>query len=208
MLVLSSPSGAGKSTMARRLLADDPDFAMSVSATTRAPRPGEVEGRDYYFVDEPTFKNMVDRGELLENALVFGNRYGSPAAPVAQALSEGRDILFDVDWQGGRQLRESPLNAALVMIFLLPPSIAALEQRLRERAQDSEETIIRRMARTWDEISHWSEYDYVLVNDDRDTCYARIRTIVAAERMRRHRRPGLEPLIAGLQAEFTAREES
>ena len=206
LLVLSSPSGAGKSTMARALLSDDPAFEMSVSATTRPPRPGETHGKDYFFVDQDEFDAMVSRGELLEHATVFGNRYGSPAAPVAEAIAAGRDVLFDVDWQGGRQLRASPLGDALVMVFLLPPSIAALEQRLRTRAQDSNAVIAGRMAKTRSEISHWDEYDYVLINDDQASCYSQIRTIVAAERLKRPRQTGLSAFVDGLNQEFTGRE--
>ena len=202
MLVLSSPSGAGKSTMARALLADDGAFEMSISATTRAPRPGETHGKDYLFVDHATFEAMVENGELLEHATVFGNRYGSPAQPVQDAISAGRDVLFDVDWQGGQQLRASPLSDALVTIFLLPPSIRELEGRLRSRAQDSDEVIRGRMAKTRSEISHWDEYDYVLINDDLEVCYSQIRTIVTAERLRRSRQSGLTDAVNRLNHEF------
>lgn len=205
LLVLSSPSGAGKSTMARSLLAEDPTFELSISATTRPPRPGETHGKDYIFVDPQEFELMVERGELLEHATVFGNRYGSPAAPVVAAIEAGRDVLFDVDWQGGQQLRESALRDSLVTVFLLPPSIAALEARLRTRAQDSDAVIAGRMAKTQSEISHWREYDYVLINDDQATCYSQIRTIVTAERLRRPRQTGLASMIEALNREFRKR---
>ncbi len=202
MLVLSSPSGAGKSTMARALLADDDAFQLSISATTRPKRPGETHGKDYLFVDHDAFEDMVIRGELLEHATVFGNRYGSPAQPVEQAIAAGRDVLFDVDWQGGQQLRASPLKDALVTIFLLPPSIAALDSRLRSRAQDTDEVIRGRMAKTRSEISHWNEYDYVLINDDQAACYSQIKTIVLAERLRRSRQTTLMDVVNRLNDEF------
>ena len=192
--------------MARALLADDPMFEMSVSATTRPERPGETHGKDYYFVDHETFEAMVRNGELLEYATVFNNRYGSPAKPVQDAIEAGRDVLFDVDWQGGQQLRASQLREALVTVFLLPPSIAVLEERLRSRAQDSDEVIRDRMAKTRSEISHWAEYDYVLINDNRDQCYSQIRTIVAAERLRRTRQSGLTAVVNQLNDEFEMQE--
>ena len=205
LFVLSSPSGAGKTTLSRRLLADDPQFTLSISATTRPPRPKEVEGRDYFFVSEQRFKEMVAGGELLEHAHVFGHRYGTPRSPVEQAILAGRDVLFDVDWQGAQQLRQSDLGKLVVTVFLLPPSIAALEQRLRARAQDSDEVIEGRMARARDEISHWAEYDYVLINDDLDDCYSRIGTIVVAERLRRDRQKWLQPHVDMLYGEFEER---
>lgn len=206
LIVLSSPSGAGKSTMARRLLNDQGEIELSVSATTRAPREGETHGKDYLFVDRSTFQRMIDGGEFLEHAEVFGNLYGTPQAPVEDALKAGRDVLFDVDWQGGRQLKASRLGASVVMIFLLPPSIVELEQRLIDRAKDTKEVIDARMAKTKSEISHWAEYDYVLINDDLDTCYSRIETIVNAERLKRARQGGLETVIRRLDAEFDERE--
>ncbi|RMH48458.1 MAG: guanylate kinase [Alphaproteobacteria bacterium] len=202
LVILSSPSGAGKSTLARRLVAADPEIGFSVSVTTRPPRPGEVDGRDYHFRSRAEFEAMIAAGKLLEWAEVFGNLYGTPRAPVEAALAAGRDVLFDVDWQGGQQLRNSPLREAVVSIFLLPPSIAALEERLRRRAQDPEEVIARRMARARDEISHWAEYDYVLVNRDLDLCEAQLRAILTAERLRRDRQPGLVAQVQRLNREF------
>ncbi len=208
LLVLSSPSGAGKSTMARRLLAEDAAFRMSVSATTRPPRKGETHGKDYLFVDHEAFSGMVGEGEMLEHAEVFGNRYGTPRAPVEAALAEGQDVLFDVDWQGGRQLRQSALAHALVQVFILPPSVAELERRLHGRAQDSAEVIAGRMAKTKSEISHWAEYDYVLINDDLESCYSRIGTIVNVERLRRDRQTWLGDFVDGLDREFGERRQS
>lgn len=187
LFVLSSPSGAGKTTMARRLLAAEPQMAVSVSATTRAKRPGEVDGIDYHFRTEAQFERMVEAGEFLEWAHVFGNRYGTPRAAVETALRMGRDVLFDVDWQGTQQLAQS-MGDDVVSIFLLPPTMAELERRLRARRTDSEEVIEGRMARAAAEISHWPEYDYVLVNEDMHDCFEHIHTIVHAERLRRPRR--------------------
>lgn len=206
LIVLSSPSGAGKSTMTRRLLAEHPDVRLSVSVTTRQPRPGEVDGRDYYFVTRERFAQMVAGGELLEHADVFGHRYGTPQAPVAAALDGGHDMIFDVDWQGAQQLRLSALGRSVVSVFLLPPSIAALEQRLRARAQDSDEVIADRMAKARSEISHWAEYDYVLINDDPDRCYSQIGTIVAAERLKLRRQRGIRGRVDRLNREFDARQ--
>jgi guanylate kinase len=205
LIILSSPSGAGKSTLARRLLEADPDVDFSISATTRPPRPGEVEGREYAFRSRAAFEAMAAAGELLEWAEVFGYLYGSPKAPVEAAIAGGRDVLFDVDWQGGQQIRNSALREAAVSIFILPPSIAALEQRLIARGQDGEEVIARRMAKARDEISHWAEYDYVLVNDNLARCEAELGAIIAAERLRRERRPGLVGFVAGLNREFDER---
>ncbi len=200
MLVMSSPSGAGKTTLTRRLLEEDSHMVMSVSATTREPRPGEEAGKDYFFVSHDRFKEMIEGEELLEHAVVFENRYGTPRGPVMQALMEGQDVVFDIDWQGTQQLAE---NAAsdLVSVFILPPSIAALEERLRKRAQDSEQTVQKRMSKAESEISHWAEYDYVLVNDDLDETFAKLKTILAAERMRKRRRPGLSEFVRKLMAE-------
>ena len=186
MFVLSSPSGAGKSTLARKLLEEDANMSLSVSATTRAPRPSEVNGREYKFMDKATFEGMADRNEFLEHAMVFGNHYGTPRAPVEAMLIQGKDVLFDVDWQGARALRAAEPQD-VVGIFILPPSMAELERRLHARAEDSEETIKKRMARSFDEISHWEEYDYVLVNTLLEQTLAQIKQILAAERIKRHR---------------------
>ncbi|NYS26182.1 guanylate kinase [Rhodobacteraceae bacterium 2376] len=205
LIILSSPSGAGKSTLARRLMAWDDGIRFSVSATTRPPRAGEEDGREYHFRSRAMFEAMVTDGDMLEHAEVFGNYYGTPRAPVEAALAEGRDTLFDIDWQGGQQIRNSTLGKDAVSIFVLPPSIAELEARLQGRAQDSAEVIAGRMARSRDEISHWAEYDYVLVNDDLDATEAALRTIITAERLRRDRQPGLNDFVRGLNAEFAAR---
>ena len=200
MLVLSSPSGAGKTTMTKRLLANDPQISLSVSATTRAPRTGEIDGQDYHFVSQDKFDAMVATGQFLEWATVFGNRYGTPRAPVEQALFEGRDILFDIDWQGTQQLRQSQSAGDLASVFLLPPSLDALESRLRSRASDSEEVITQRMSRAADEVSHWAEYDYVLVNDDPGQCLHEIRCILTAERLQRARQRGITSFVRELLA--------
>lgn len=201
MLVLSSPSGAGKTTLTRRLLAEDNDVVMSVSATTRDPRPGEEDGKDYYFVSHDRFEEMVENDKLLEYATVFGNRYGTPREPVEQALMWGKDVIFDIDWQGTQQLMSSSKAIDLVRIFILPPSIAALETRLRNRGQDSDETVARRMDKAESEISHWAEYDYVLVNDDLEQTYEDLKAIVRSERYRRERRPGMSEFVRGLMEE-------
>lgn len=205
LLILSSPSGAGKSTLARRLMEWDPTLRFSVSATTRAPRPGEVDGREYHFKSRAEFEAMVASGDMLEHAEVFGNFYGSPRGPVEQAMTEGRDTLFDIDWQGGQQIRNSALGRDVVSVFVLPPSIAELERRLRARAQDSDEVIAGRMAKSQAEISHWAEYDYVIVNSDIDKAFNDLLTILQAERMRRDRQPGLSGFVRGLNREFDAR---
>jgi guanylate kinase len=197
LIVLSSPSGAGKSTIARMLLDADKEVTMSVSATTRPKRPGEVEGVDYHFVDEAEFDRLISAGEFVEWAPVFGFRYGTPKAPVKDALRDGRDILFDIDWQGTQQLH-SAMGEDLVRIFILPPSMPELERRLRERGTDQEAVIADRMQRAASEISHWAEYDYVLVNDEMDACLAQVRTIVAAERLKRARQIGLVSFVRDL----------
>jgi guanylate kinase len=197
MLVLSSPSGAGKTTLSRRLLASQTDLVLSVSTTTRLPRSNEVPGSDYCFVSAEQFAVMIEAGEFLEYASVFGHRYGTPKKPVMHALAEGRDVLFDIDWQGTQQLKESA-REDLVSIFVLPPSHAELERRLRSRAQDDEDVVAARMAKAADEISHWAEYDYVIVNDDIAVAEAKITAILAAERLKRSRQTGLSEFVRGL----------
>ncbi|MEL6620214.1 MAG: guanylate kinase [Pseudomonadota bacterium] len=202
LIILSSPSGAGKSTLAGRLRKWDSDLSFSVSATTRDPRPGEVDGEHYRFISESEFKSHVADGEMLEHAHVFGNFYGSPKGPVEQAIEAGRDVLFDIDWQGAQQITNSALGQHTLSIFLLPPSIAELRRRLESRAQDDAETIARRMQKSWDEISHWGGYDYVLVNDDLDTTEAQLKTIIEATRLRRLQQPHLTQHVRTLQNEF------
>jgi guanylate kinase len=197
LIVLSSPSGAGKSTISRMLLEADSEVTMSVSATTRPRRPAETNGADYHFVDDSEFDRMIEAGEFVEWAHVFGHRYGTPKAPVKQALRRGRDILFDIDWQGARQL-EPDFGEHLVTIFLLPPSMAELEKRLRSRDQDSEAVIADRMRRAADEIDHWAEYEYVLVNRDMDNCLEQVRSIVSAERSKKARQTGLVEFVREL----------
>jgi guanylate kinase len=201
MLVLSSPSGAGKTALSRKLLDVDTNVELSVSITTRPPRPGDVDGRDYHFIDRERFDAMVKKAELLESAEVFGHRYGTPRAPVEAALARGRDVLFDIDWQGTQQLREKA-DRDLVSIFVLPPSIPELERRLKTRAQDTEEVIRARMAKAADEMSHWAEYDYVVINADIDRAFADVCAILAAERLKRERQIGLSAFVRGLQAEL------
>ena len=197
MLVLSSPSGAGKTTLSRLLLETDPNVAMSVSATTRPERPGEVDGRDYFFIADEKFQLMADTGEFLEHALVFGHRYGTPREPVLEALAAGRDVLFDIDWQGTQQLRQQ-VREDVVTIFVLPPSREELERRLHTRAQDSAEVVAKRMAKANDEISHWAEYDYVIVNEDVARAQAQVATILEAERLKRARQPGIPAFVETL----------
>jgi guanylate kinase len=204
LLILSSPSGAGKSTLSRMLMVWDPTMRFSVSATTRSPRPGEQEGREYYFRDRQTFEAMVKSGEMLEHAEVFGNFYGSPRAPVQAAMEAGTDTVFDIDWQGGQQIKQA-MRGDVVSIFILPPSIAELDRRLRSRAQDSEAVIAGRMAKSRDEISHWAEYDYVLVNEDLDRTFEHLKTILSAERLKRERQPQLSAFVRTLNEEFEAR---
>jgi guanylate kinase len=201
MLVLSSPSGAGKTTLSRKLLEADPGVELSVSVTTRKQRPGEIDGRDYHFIDAARFDAMVKGGELLEWAQVFGHRYGTPRAPVEAALASGHDVLFDIDWQGTQQLREKA-DHDLVSIFVLPPSMVDLERRLRRRAQDPDEVIRARMATAADEMSHWAEYDYVVINTNVDRAFREVQTILAAERLKRERQTGLSDFVRRLQAQL------
>jgi guanylate kinase len=201
LLVLSSPSGAGKTTLARRLIDADRDISMSVSVTTRKPRPGEEHGRDYNFLEEAEFKRMADGGELLEWARVFDNFYGTPRAAVETAIAQGHDVLFDIDWQGAQQLSEK-MKHDVVRVFILPPSAASLEQRLRARAQDPEDVVRRRMGQASAEISHWPEYDYVIVNTDLPTSMEGLTAILAAERLRRDRLNGLTSFVRGMQAKL------
>lgn len=205
LLILSSPSGAGKSTLARRLMAWDNSLAFSVSATTRAPRAGELDGREYYFKTRVQFEEMVARGDMLEHAEVFGNLYGSPRAPIEAAMAAGRDTIFDVDWQGGQQIRSSALGRDVVSIFVLPPTIADLDARLRTRGQDSNDVIAARMEKSQNEISHWAEYDYVIVNRDIEAAFTQMMTILSAERLRRDRQPHLSDFVRALNKEFVAR---
>jgi guanylate kinase len=199
MLVLSSPSGAGKTTLSRLLLERYAAIELSVSVTTRTPRPGEIDGKDYHFIDRARFDAMVANGELLEWAEVFGNRYGTPRAPVELVLAAGRDVLFDIDWQGTQQLREKG-RADLVSVFVLPPSIPDLEARLRTRAQDADDVIRARMSKAADEMSHWAEYDYVVINRDVRRAFEDVCAILAAERLKRERQVGLSAFVRALQA--------
>jgi guanylate kinase len=201
LLVLSSPSGAGKTTLSRMLLEIDPAVELSVSATTRPQRPAEVDGRDYHFIDRARFDEMVRNDELLEWAEVFGNRYGTPREPVEAAIARGKDVLFDIDWQGTQQLREKARND-LVSVFLLPPSAPELERRLHTRAQDADDVIRERMAKASDEMSHWAEYDYVVINHDLDQAFKEVQAILLAERLKRQRQIGLAAFVRGLQAKL------
>jgi guanylate kinase len=198
MLVLSSPSGAGKTTISRKLLEGEADLSLSISVTTRPPRPGEIDGKDYIFLAAERFDAMVSGGELLEHAVVFGHKYGTPKAPVEQALAAGRDVLFDIDWQGTQQLKQE-MREDLVSIFILPPSTKELERRLYARAQDSEEVVRGRMAKAADEMSHWAEYDYIVVNDAIARSLSEVEAILMAERLRRQRRIGLHEFVERLR---------
>ncbi|MFT5006702.1 MAG: guanylate kinase [Paracoccaceae bacterium] len=202
LIILSSPSGAGKSTLAKRLMEWDPALSFSVSATTRSPRKGEEDGREYYFKSREEFEEMVKDGEMLEHAEVFGNFYGSPKKPVEDAISNGQDVLFDIDWQGGQQITNSALKEAVISVFILPPSIAELERRLNARGQDSADVIAARMTKSQGEISHWAEYDYVLINDDLYECEQQLKSILLGERLKRIRRPGLVHKFRDLNHEF------
>ena len=197
MFILSSPSGAGKTTIARRLLQEDGEIALSVSVTTRPMREGEVDGRDYHFIDEPTFRKMVDEGELLEWAEVFGHHYGTPKAQIKAGLKDGQDFLFDIDWQGTQQLYQR-METDVVRVFLLPPSIEELEKRLRGRGTDADSVIAERMSRAKAEISHWDGYDYVVVNDDIGECFGKVQGILQSERMRRARQTGIVDFVRHL----------
>jgi len=201
LFVLSSPSGAGKTTLSRLLMEHMPGLKMSISATTRPMRPGEVDGRDYQFVDKATFEQMVNNDELLEWATVFGNSYGTPRAAVETALSTGQDVLFDIDWQGTQQLRHKA-RADVVSVFILPPSAPDLEKRLHSRAQDSDDVIRERMSRASHEMSHWAEYDYIVVNHDIDDAFAEVQSILKAERLKRERRIGLVGFVRNLQTQL------
>jgi guanylate kinase len=201
MFVLSSPSGAGKTTLSRMLIAETPGLRMSVSATTRPMRPGEVEGKDYYFVDQKRFEAMLANGELLESATVFGNRYGTPRAPVEAALAAGNDVLFDIDWQGTQQLRDRSPND-VVSVFILPPSATALEQRLHTRAQDSEEVIRARMKKAGDEMSRFDAYDYIVVNDNVGIAFEAVKSILRAEQLKRERQVGLGQFVSELRRQL------
>ena len=199
MLVLSSPSGAGKTTLSRKLLETDPMIELSISVTTRPRRANETDGRDYHFIDRARFDSMVEESELLEWAEVFGNLYGTPRGPVEAALAAGRDVLFDIDWQGTQQLREK-VRGDMASIFVLPPSMPELERRLRARALDDERVIKGRMSKAGDELSHWPEYDYVVMNDDIERAFADVRAILAAERLKRERQTGLADFARDLSA--------
>jgi guanylate kinase len=198
LLVLSSPSGAGKTTITRRLLERDPSLTLSVSVTTRPRRSSEIDGRDYHFIDQAMFDSMVAHGELLEHATVFGHSYGTPRAPVDAAIAEGRDIVTDIDWQGTQQVKAS-LRTDLVTIFILPPSREALAARLRTRAQDTDEVIAARMSKSAEEMSHWPEYEYVIINDDLEVSVAQAQAIVTAERLNRDRQTGLAEFVTRLR---------
>ena len=200
LLVISSPSGAGKTSLSRRLIADHPELALSVSATTRQPRPGEQDGREYHFVDAATFQTLVDEDAFLEWAEVHEHRYGTPRAPIMQALAAGRDVLFDIDWQGAAAIA-SRASADTVRVFILPPSMKILAERLHSRAQDAEEVIVRRLGRAKGEIAKWADYDYVIVNDDFERAYFNLQAIYRAERLRRIRNPWIAFVVAHLMDE-------
>ena len=202
LIILSSPSGAGKSTLAQRIKTWSEDCVFSISATTRKPREGEQDGKDYYFISEQEFNDKVSNDEMLEHAEVFGNFYGSPMFPVLASIDQGYDVLFDVDWQGSQQIKNSSLGKYVLSIFILPPSIKELESRLKSRNKDSDEVISNRMAKSVEEISHWPEYDYVVVNDDVDKTEEKLKTIINAERLRLSQQPGIVRFVRGLNNEF------
>ncbi len=202
LIILSSPSGAGKSTLAQRLKSWDANCVFSISATTRKPREGEQDGKDYYFISKNEFHEKVNNGEMLEHAEVFGNLYGSLISPVLSAINCGNDVLFDVDWQGSQQIKNSRLGEFVLSIFILPPSIQELESRLKSRNQDSDEVISNRMAKSVEEISHWPEYDYVVINDDVDKTEEKLKIIITAERLRLSQQPGIVEFVRGLTNEF------
>ena len=205
VIILSSPSGAGKSTLSDRLRSWDEDIVFSVSATTREPREGEKDGREYFFKSKEKFVKMIDNNEMLEHAEVFGNLYGSPLKPVSEAIENGQDVLFDIDWQGGQQIRNSTLGKHALSIFILPPSIAELERRLKSRAKDNEDVIKKRMAMARDEISHWPEYDYVLINSDLSKTENDLKTIIKAERLKLNQQPQIVNDVRNLNNEFENR---
>lgn len=198
MFVLSSPSGAGKTTIASHVLEREQDISLSISYTTRPKRPSEVNGKDYYFTDEPTFQAMVSADQFLEYAKVFGHYYGTPRASIEQEMAAGKDILFDIDWQGTQQLKQVS-SGDLVSVFVLPPSMTILEERLRRRDEDSEDVVIHRMDKAAEEISHWAEYDYILVNDDLEQSVQEVRSILTSERLKRRRQTGLADFVKGLR---------
>ena len=202
LIILSSPSGAGKSTLSRKLIEWDDTITFSVSATTRTPRDGEVDGQDYHFLSDKEFQRDVANGDMLEHAHVFGHHYGSPRAPVQTAIEAGRDVLFDIDWQGAQQIQNSSLGKHTLSIFILPPSIKELHRRLTSRGQDAPDVIARRMRKSWDEISHWAEYEHVLINDNLDETEERLKSIISAARLKRLQQPGLNAHVKALHAEF------
>ena len=207
LIILSSPSGAGKSTLSRRLMKWDNSLSFSISSTTRSIRSGETNGKDYYFISENEFAAQVASDQMLEHAQVFGYSYGSPKVPVADAINSGKDVLFDIDWQGAQQISNSTLQEHVLSIFILPPSINELKSRLEKRGQDSSEIISKRMEKSWDEISHWAGYDYVLINDDLNETETRLKSIVTAERLRRSQQPNLMDHVRLLKTEFESKND-
>ena len=202
LVILSSPSGAGKTSIARALVEENKNFLFSVSATTRKSRPGEVNGREYHFLTVSEFRQRIDNGQFLEHAKVFGNLYGTPLEPVMESINDGKDLIFDVDWQGGKQIRSSSLSKFVISIFILPPSIKALQERLMKRAQDSSETVKDRMTKSIGEIMHWKEYDYVIVNSNFEQTLHEVKSIITSEKLRRVRNSQLKEFIETLTNEF------